>query len=159
MNYLKKLSKIRFNAPLGVLWAFALIALAGFVDATYLTVQHYMNTLPPCAFGNCELVLTSKYSLIFGVPTALWGALYYFSILVSTLLYIDLKKDVFIRVALALTCVGLGMSFWFLYLQMFVIHAYCQYCLISGGTSLTLFIIALTVFIKYQQSEFTGALD
>ncbi len=154
MNYLKKLFRTKFNpAPIGALVAFAVIALLGFADATYLTVQHFMNSLPPCTFGNCELVLTSRYAVIFGVPTALWGALYYFSILVSALLYIDLKKDAFLRTALGLTCVGLGMSLWFLYLQMFVLHAYCQFCLISGGTSLTLFIFALTIFIKYRDES------
>lgn len=135
--------------PRGLVWAFAVVAFLGFVDATYLTVQHFLNAAPPCVFGNCELVLTSKYSSILGVPTALWGAIYYFSILVLTLLYIDTKKNIFFIKALGLTCVGLVMSLWFLYLQMFVIHAYCQYCLISGGTSLTLFILAMVIYKKY----------
>jgi len=61
--------------------AFAVVALLGFVDATYLTVEHYRGVVPPCTTAGCEIVLTSEYSVLFGVPTALFGSVYYFLIL------------------------------------------------------------------------------
>ena len=51
-----------------------IVALIGFADASYLTVEHYRNVIPPCTTSGCETVLTSSYSTILhGFPT-LWPA-------------------------------------------------------------------------------------
>jgi len=48
----------------------------GFLDATYLTVEHYRGEIPPCAIiGGCEAVLTSPQAKIADVPVALLGSL------------------------------------------------------------------------------------
>jgi uncharacterized membrane protein len=138
------------NPPLWVPITVGIIALLGFADAAYLTIEHFMNELPPCVFGNCELVLTSKYSEIFGIPVALLGAIYYFAILFFIVMYFDGKREKFLRAALWLSWVGLLASIWFFILQAFVIHAFCQFCLISGATSLTLFIISVCALRRYR---------
>jgi uncharacterized membrane protein len=126
------------------------IALLGFMDAGYLTVEHYMNTIPPCAVGNCEVVLTSEYSTLYGIPLALLGALYYLSILVLLVAYIDTKKHIVLSLAMSLSCIGLLVSLWLLYLQGFVLNAFCQYCVVSATTSILLFAISLYTYIKYR---------
>ena len=75
-------------------WAAYLIlvlALAGIVDAAYLTFEHYSNTLPPCHTGifvDCGKVLLSKYSVLFGVPVAVIGVFQYLSEAVLLLLIV-----------------------------------------------------------------------
>lgn len=143
MKHLKKLLKRRVNnTPKWVPIVLGLIALVGFSDATYLTIQHFANEIPPCVVGDCEIVLTSSYSQIIGIPVALLGAIYYLLMLVLVFVYMESKREIFLRTALILTAGGLLAAFWFVSLQVFVIGAYCQYCLVSAGTSVALFVLS-----------------
>lgn len=132
--------------------AIVLIVLAsiGFIDATFLTIEHYRNVIPPCTTDGCEIVLTSSYSAILGIPVALLGALYYLLLLVLLLAYIDTKNTKVLKSALIFTSLGLVAGIYFFIIQAFVIHAFCQYCLVSGFTSALLFIISMTVLYKYK---------
>lgn len=154
MNNLKQsLTRPLGNIPRWLPIVVGIIALCGFIDATYLTIQHYMNSIPPCAAGSCELVLTSKYSQVFGVPVALGGSLYYLAVLVLVILYFDAKKEIYLRIGLYLTTAGLIASLAFLSLMAFVIKAYCQYCLVSAATSISLFVIAMFTLCKYREED------
>lgn len=132
----------------GAIIFFFTIAGLGFADATYLTVEHFMNSVPPCAVGGCEIVLTSSFATVAGIPVALTGALYYLALLIFLKLYVDTKKEKFLRIALGLTFVGMIATIYFFILQAFVIKAYCLYCLGSTATSTALFVGALVVLHK-----------
>lgn len=130
-------------------------AYIGFLDAMYLTAEHYSGAGLNCViFKGCDLVASSPYSLIFGVPVALSGVIYYFGILFISLLYIDLGdkkfKNIFqllsIKMLPIYTLVGFIMSIWFVYLQAFVIKAFCTYCLFSALTSTLLFVFGIILF-------------
>ena len=62
-------------------WVTRLAWLVGLVVAGYLTVEHYTASATlVCSSGaivNCQQVTTSSYSLLFGVPVALLGLLYF----------------------------------------------------------------------------------
>lgn len=149
MKTLKNLlTKPLHHVPKWVPFVLLLVAFIGFADATYLTVEHYQNKLPPCTIGGCETVLSSEYAIVLGVPVALLGAMYYLAILISVFLFIDMKKDMFLQAPLLFTSLGVLASLWFVYLQLFVIHAFCPYCAVSGLTTTVLFIILLYVFLK-----------
>lgn len=121
----------------------AIISLLGFLDASYLTIGHYRNVIPPCTLvTGCETVLTSQYSTMFGVPVALGGATYYLFILLASLFYLDSKNEKVLLFVANATILGLLASVYFLSLQIFVIGAYCLYCLGSIATSTSLFIVA-----------------
>lgn len=150
MKHLKRLLKKPLHPVPGKIIAFPLtFALLGFADATFLTLEHFRNVMPPCTVGSCESVLTSAYSVIFGVPVSLLGVVYYLSILAALFAYLDFKNPAIVRVALSCTILGFGMSLWFVFLQTFVLHAYCIYCMGSATISTALFISAIYVFKKY----------
>ncbi len=142
--------KLQLKQPLskGTLIFFFVVAALGFLDAAYLTVEHYLNSVPPCAIGGCEVVLTSVYATVAGVPVALLGALYYLVVLVLLKMYLDTKKEIFARIALLLTIAGMLSTIYFFILQAFVLHAFCVYCIGSAITSTALFIGALVVWKK-----------
>ena len=125
---------------------FAVVAFIGFLDASYLTIQHYKGIPPPCSLvEGCEKVTTSEYSTVIGMPVALPGAIYYLVILILTVLYLDSKNKKHMVLAAMLTPLGLIASLWFLFLQFFVINAICLYCLASAATSTTLFVLGTIV--------------
>lgn len=148
MNNLKKLLKTPLSKPLsrGLAVFIIVVSFIGFADATFLTIEHYQNRIPPCTTEGCEIVLTSAYSEIAGIPVALIGAIYYFLILVFSIAYIDTKKDIFLKYAFLLSTLGLLASIYFFILQAFIIGAYCQYCIVSGITTTILFITGLYIF-------------
>jgi len=133
---------------------FAVLAFIGFLDASYLTIQHYKGVPPPCSLlEGCEIVTTSKYAEVLGIPVALPGVLYYLSILILTVSFFSSKDGSifgggnkrFLAWAALLTPFGFIASLWFLFIQFFVIDALCLYCLVSASTSTALFILGLII--------------
>ncbi|MDP3962408.1 MAG: vitamin K epoxide reductase family protein [bacterium] len=150
MKILKELLTKPFQKPVnkGIVIFLIAVAAVGFFDAAYLTIQHFMNVIPPCTIDGCETVLASAYAEVAGVPVALLGAVYYLSIMVLLIAYLDSKKEALLRWALAITALGFLASIYFFILQAWVIKAYCQYCLLSATTSTILFITAIAIFKK-----------
>lgn len=124
--------------------AFLTISFLGFIDATYLTISHYAHVALPCTitFG-CEVVTTSPYSVVFGVPVALTGALYYLAIFFGAATYRETKNALLLRGISLFTIAGLGASAWFVFAQLVLIKAICQYCMVSALTSTALFILGM----------------
>jgi len=143
-------------APRWVTFMLVLFSLVGFADATYLTIDHYQNIAPPCFVGSCEAVLTSVYSTFAGLPVSVFGMAFYFFILVALFAHINapvnlatgMKSPRSYRAALAVTPIGFLASLYFFCIQAFVLHQFCQYCLLSATTSTVLFIIAIYVFAR-----------
>lgn len=125
------------------------IAGVGFIDATFLTIQHYTTFTLPCSIANgCELVTTSPYSFILGIPVALLGALYYVSVLLAVYGSLEFSKPQWLKWIAIATTTGFLFSAWFVYLQLFVIHAICEYCMLSALTSTSLFIVSMVYLRK-----------
>ena len=123
--------------------AAALVALVGLVDAIYLTINHYTGEQVPCSItGGCEMVLSSAYAQIGGVPLAVFGAFAYF-IAFSLAILAAYGNRLMWKLFGLQTVLMAGFSLWLIYLQAAVIGAFCQFCLLSAATSLTLFFIAL----------------
>ena len=124
----------------------ALVALAGVFVALYLTLYKlgYIGTLA-CAVGSCETVQTSKWATFLGFPVGGWGVAYYLGVLALALIgltprYADSRRlsDVLIGV----TGFGLLFSLWLTYLELFVIHAICQWCVVSAILATILFVLS-----------------
>lgn len=125
-----------------ILVAILVLAALGLVDALYLSVEHYRGEVPPCTLtGGCEKVTTSEYSVLFGVPVAYLGALYYISLLSVLFLFVDLKKKNLFHLATGIVSMGFLFSLYFTYLQFFVIEALCPYCLFSALVSSILVVL------------------
>lgn len=139
------------NIPKWLAIAVLIVSVAGFLDAAYLTVEHYSGTIPPCSVvEGCETVLTSTWATVAGIPVALAGALYYLLIFVLSVIYLDTRSRSIGSWALKLTPLGFIASLWFLYLQAFVIEAFCLYCLGSAITSTLLFALGMSGLFRKQ---------
>jgi uncharacterized membrane protein len=124
-------------------YAAAVVALIGLGDSVYLTVKHFLDEKVPCSLvTGCEQVLTSQYAEIFGIPTAAFGAIAYFAVFSLAILAAFGNRRMWFVFGAA-TVLMLGFTLWLLYLQAFVIKAFCQFCLLSAATTSILFIIAV----------------
>ena len=131
-----------------LIYSFIGVGLIGFIDAVFLTVKHFQGTIGCSVISGCQAVLDSSYSTILGIPVALLGAAYYLTIIIIALLYIDIKKDIILKILSYFPITGFVFSLWLVYLQFFVINAVCQYCMLSALTSITIFILAMVLLKK-----------
>jgi uncharacterized membrane protein len=121
----------------------AIVALFGLADGIYLTVEHVTGRTAACiASSGCQEVLSSKYAALGPMPLAALGALAYFTAFsVALLAAFGFAKC---RSLFALL-VGpmFAITLWLFYLQAFVLHAFCDYCLFSAGVTTVLAGIAV----------------
>ncbi|MBU1202657.1 vitamin K epoxide reductase family protein [Patescibacteria group bacterium] len=126
-----------------LIYGFLTLGLIGFADALYLTVSHYTGDIACSVISGCQEVLVSPYSEIFGLPIALFGAAYYLFIFLTAVFYLDTKHILAFKVLGYLPIIAFVFSLYLVYLQIFVIHAICQYCMLSALTSTLIFISGL----------------
>ena len=126
----------------------AIVALIGVADSVYLTVHHYTAEPVPCSLlEGCEMVLTSSYAEIFGVPLAGFGAAGYFIAFSLALLTAFGNRTMWILYGIQVTIMAL-VSGYLVYVQAALIGAFCQFCLLSAATSVALFLIFLASLLK-----------
>ena len=99
-----------------------------------------------CGTGGCETVQLSPWSRFAGIEVSLIGLLGYLALLVVGLLSLrpGLGQQRWPATLMtALAGVGVGFTIYLTYLELFVIHAICRWCVASGGIIIAIFIAAL----------------
>lgn len=112
--------------------------LLGLADATYLTVQALTGNTAACGGqAGCSEVLGSAYSKVAGIPVAAFGVAGYFSAFsfatFAAFNYPRARK--FFALMVGVLFAG---TLWFLYVQAFILHAFCRYCLFSAAITFLL---------------------
>ena len=138
---------VNIQANGGVRKIFPLVAiffcLVGLIDASYLTYHHYTAEPVPCSItGGCEMVLESAYATFHDIPIAIFGAAAYVVALVFAAIAASGQRWAWWLYGLQ-ALVMASFSGWLIYVQAYYIGAFCQFCLLSAGTSFTLFLIFL----------------
>ena len=147
----------RNNRPTSLI--LGLVAI-GLTVAGYLAYVETTQVTAVCGpIGECNIVQSSPYARIFGVPVAIFGVLSYLTIGVLWLLQRPLGEKVPGLDAyglLALTLFGTIFSIYLTLLELLVIHAICAWCLTSAVVTLMLFLVVvkwLTERPSYSQSR------
>ncbi len=117
------------------------LAVVGIAIAAYLTYVHYAGIEPACSTGGCEVVQTSEWADVYGLPVALLGLLGYIAILGSLL---ALRGDAQLFISATLSLIGFAYSGYLTYQELFTIKAICQWC-VASAVVLTL-LSAVTVW-------------
>ena len=129
------------------LWlASVLLALTGAVDSAYLAFLKFTGTVAACSdIGDCEAVNNSKYAEIGGIPLALLGLLGYLAILAFLILETQFPswRDALHLGVFGFTLAGTIYSVYLTYIEIFVLHAVCPYCVVSAVVMLLLFAISI----------------
>lgn len=126
----------------------ALLALFGLADAIYLTINHLTGETARCTVtSGCNEVIGSAYASIGGVPVAAAGALAYFTVfsLATLALFGYRQARALMAVVVALMLLA---TLWLLFVQAFVLHKYCEYCLLSAA--ITLILSGIVVALRFK---------
>ena len=135
----------------------AVLALVGLADATYLTAEHLAGRGVRCTVAaGCSEVLGSSYAAPGGVPLAALGAAAYFTAFsCATLAAFGYRRaQTLLAIIVALMfLVTLGL----LFIQAFVLRAYCDFCLLSAAVTLCLMgIVIVRRTGKHRRSDFAS---
>lgn len=127
--------------------AVALLSLGGFFVALYLLAYNTgLTGLVVCGVGSCETVQASQYAKIGPVPVSAIGAAGYAVLFTLALVGIQpgrRESPVIGGLLLAGAAAGTAYSGYLTYLEAAVIHAWCQWCVISAVLVTLTFLAAL----------------
>ncbi|HWW67200.1 MAG TPA: vitamin K epoxide reductase family protein [Solirubrobacterales bacterium] len=123
------------------------VATLGIGVAAYIAIADSGGGAPTCLAGGggCQTVADSTYSHLAGVNIAVFGLVGYVLLLVTALLRGDGAR--FAGFGLAL--VGFGYSVYLTYLELFKIHAICQWCVGSAVLMTILLVLNAALVIGY----------
>ena len=125
----------------------AALALVGIFVSLYLTLYKFgvIGQLS-CSVGSCETVNTSEWSTLLGQPVALWGLGFYVATFMTAVAGLGQRLADSRPLSLLLASMsGVGVLFsgWLTYLELFVIHAICMWCVISAIIVTIIFAVSL----------------
>lgn len=115
------------------------LSVIGLAIAIYLASTRLFHTGLVCGVSSCGIVNGSRYALLLGIPVAFFGVAFYLAMLIMVVL----RRY---RLFLISSVIGVLFSAYLTYLEAFVIHAWCQWCVFSAWITLCLFIIGYRLF-------------
>ena len=128
--------------------AIVILAFCGLSDSIYLTQNEVSNTPLVCNVNNlsgCNIVASSQYAHLFGIPLAGYGAVFYAIIFIVAALEIVFFDQLLRRALQAFSLIGVLISLYLTFIEIFVIHALCIYCLASALVAAAIFIFACLI--------------
>jgi len=107
----------------------AVVALVGIGVTVYLVWERYHGNAPVCAFGGgCATVQQSAWSTVAGVPVAFLGLAAYVGLFACAVVPGQWPA----LASLFITILGVILSAYLTYLELFQIHAICEWCVSSA---------------------------
>ena len=129
-------------APPGPNWPVLALAVVGLALAGYLTGTTWSGEKAAfCEAGaDCDIVLHSRWSVLLGVPTSLWGFLVY-AVLAGTA-FIKRRTRRW-KLTAAVSLFGVAYSVYLTAVSVIRLEAACPYCLTSLGLLAAIFVVTL----------------
>lgn len=134
--------------------AIPILSIMGLGASIYLTYVEVTHTRALCGpVGDCNAVQSSPYAKLFGfLPIGLAGAIGYIAILV-TWLWQRFRTDAIAKIAgpamYGMALFGTLFSIYLTYLELFVIHAVCIWCLSSAVIITALMLLNLPAITQW----------
>jgi len=122
------------------------LALLGIADSGYLIWKRARKEELACPIGghDCNIVVESKWSSMFGVKNDILGLVFYLFLIAGAFLL--LKEFQFVRyVIFAASALALLASAYLFYVQSRILKKYCFYCLLSALINLLVFLNAILI--------------
>ena len=118
------------------------LTVGGMGIATYLTFVHYAGQPIVCSsISDCELVNSSTYASMAGLPVALLGAVAYASMLLLIAGAWLRRSPELLLAAWGVALASFGFSMYLTYIELRVLDAICVYCVGSASIMTALFVV------------------
>lgn len=125
----------------------AVLSVIGFFISLYLWLWKvgYLGSLA-CGDGGCETVQLSDHADFLGIAVPFWGMVGYVALLALSLIglqprWVERREPTILL--LLVSGMGAGFAGYLTYLEAFVIHAWCRWCIASAVIIALIFVAAL----------------
>ncbi len=145
-----------------------LLVLLGLADTLYLAVSHYRNYTDIayssfCAISraiNCDTVSQSPWSILLGLPVAVWG---FFGYLLYGTIFLAARKKTKKNISLWSLLFLLGLLYslaavYFGYISGTKIHSYCILCILSYAISFALLLYSWLIRRRFDTNPYFTSL-
>lgn len=141
--------KIKLVAPTIPQWML-LVSIAGMILSVFMWRNALVGQVIGCVSGKgCDIVLHSVYSKVFSVPIAAYGfAFYGVTALMALFRMID-DRPILRLATWKLSGISILFSLYFIYLEAYVIHAFCSWCTVSTFLTILLMVLSLVEMKKF----------
>ena len=146
-------SAVKTNRVLS--WSIFVLACLGVVDSLYLFIYKLTGANQMClGNGGCHDVNFSPYSEIYGIPLSVIGLVAYLVMALIILLEprIPLLGENGPLILFGMGLIGVGFSIYLTYLELYVIHAICPFCVASAVIITLLLVLAIIRLVKQTAS-------
>jgi len=120
----------------GWLWTPVVLSALGILVSGYLSVKRFTGGSLACSrWAQCDVVNTSVYAKIYGVPVAFIGLAGYLVLLGVALAVLQSsgpRQRRLLGLSFLLALGGVGFSAYLTYLELYVIEALCNWCVTSA---------------------------
>lgn len=126
-----------------------LLGVAGAAIGSYLTLAHWGDQPIACGgVGDCGYVNSSEYASVGGVPVSGLGALLYAAMTLTAIAWARHAEVDWLPIAYwGLALAGAGYAAYLTYVELWVLHAICVWCVTSAVLlGLSLLIASVAVF-------------
>jgi uncharacterized membrane protein len=134
-----------------LLWSTVFFTILGAADAVYLLIYKITGNPHMClGNGGCHNVNFSPYSEIRGIPVSVFGICAYLAILCILVLErrVKIAKENGPLAIFGISLAGVVYSAYLTYLEIYVIHAICPFCVVSAIAITFIFILAIIRLVK-----------
>jgi len=139
--------------------ALIILSLLGLFVVVYLIYLHYKpEAASICTINNkldCDVVNKSVYARFLGIPNSIIGALGYLYFIISSFVILKgfnlskvhykLRTRHLVILTFIFALIGEGFSLYLLYIEAFVLHTYCIFCLSSLVIMTAIFILSMII--------------
>lgn len=133
------------------------LSLIGLLVSVYLVLwKAGMLGSLSCGTGGCETVQLGKWGELFGVPVAAYGVVGYLGIMIAGIVGLQPGWERRPEPALymfAMSAIGVGFTLYLSYLEAFVIHAWCRWCL---GSATIIGLVFVLAGLDWRESKNSG---
>ena len=130
------------------------LTVLGLLVSIYMTIYKLTNNNGMClGSGDCSTVNASSYAEIYGIPVAVFGVLGYAAILATHLFenrhQLLQQNGTLMVFGMALT--GFLFTLWLIYAEIFLIKAFCPFCVTSQTAMTIIFILSIIRLVRQPQ--------
>ncbi len=124
-----------------------ILALIGVATTIYLFIQRVKKRPPVCIISSdCVTVWESPHSKTFGVGNEVLGFIFYAtSAMIELALLLGNTNSTLVISELVVLASGFVMSCYYIYLQWYVIRAWCFWCTLSAVIAWAMFVLLLVL--------------